>query len=215
MWLRSASPWKVNVMSNDGAQIQTIAVDGGAFRVAHASALAVFESLGELEADVRKAAFLCLESLKNGHKLLVCGNGGSAAEAQHLVGELMGRYKGNRRSWAAVALNADSVTMSCIGNDYAFEDVYARQAEGLCRPGDVLVVFSTSGNSSNILRLLGASRELSVGSVGFFGNDGGKARELVDVPIIVAHRDTARIQEGHQFLLHALMDVMEPELAHH
>lgn len=184
------------------------------FRAAHAEAIKVFESLGRLENEMQKAAALCLASLKASGKLIACGNGGSAAEAQHLVGELMGRYKGNRRSWPAVALNADSVTMSCIGNDYAFEDVYARQVEGLCQSADVLIVFSTSGNSPNILRALEAARRLSIQSIGFLGNEGGKAGELADVAITVAHKDTARIQEGHQFLLHALMDAIESELAH-
>ena len=186
---------------------------GKVFRAALSEALRVFESLRHLENEVNTAAVVSLESLKAGGKLVLCGNGGSAAEAQHLAGELMGRYKGNRRSWPAVAINADSVTMSCIGNDYSFEEVYARQVEGICRPGDVLIVFSTSGNSPNIIRALEAARRQSVRSVGFFGNQGGKAAEITDVPICVAHKDTARIQEAHQFLLHALMDALEPELA--
>lgn len=191
-----------------------MATTGSDFRRAHMEALMVFESLRSLESEVQRAASLCLESLKSGHKLVVCGNGGSAAEAQHLVGELMGRYKGNRRSWPAVALNADSTTLTCIANDYAFEDVFSRQVEGLCRPGDVLIVFSTSGNSPNIVRALEAAREMSIRTIGFFGNEGGKAHTLADLPMTVAHRATARIQEGHQFLLHVLMDAMEPELAH-
>lgn len=183
------------------------------FQTAHAEALRVLESLLSLEKEIHVAAALCLASLKKGQKLVLCGNGGSAADAQHLVGELMGRYRENRRSWPAVALNADSVTMSCIGNDYSFEEIYARQAEALCQPGDVLIVFSTSGNSPNILRILETARRLSVQSIGFFGNGGGKAGQLTDIAINLAHKDTARIQEGHQFLLHALMDAMEPELA--
>lgn len=183
------------------------------FRTAYAEALKMFKSLQSLDIEVQRAAAFCLESLKSGHKLMVCGNGGSAAEAQHLVGELMGRYKANRRSWPAVALNADSVTLTCIANDYAYEDVFARQIEGLGRPGDVLVVFSTSGNSPNILRGLEAAHKLSIRTIGFLGNRGGQAGELTDLSLTVEHRCTARIQEGHQFLLHALMDAMESELA--
>lgn len=200
-------------MANE-TQKQTTATAGNVFRIAHTEAMSVFESLRSLESEVQRAAALCLESLKSGHKLVMCGNGGSAAEAQHLVGELMGRYKGNRRPWPAVALNADSATITCIANDYSYEDVFARQIEGLCRPGDVLIVFSTSGNSPTIVRALEAARGLSIRSIGFFGNEGGKAQKFVDISLIVAHKATARIQEGHQFLLHALMDAMEPELAH-
>ena len=198
-------------MANEAPGVAT-ATTSGIFRAAHEEALKVFESLRGFEGDVQKAAALCLDSLKNGHKLVTCGNGGSAAEAQHLVGELMGRYKGNRRSWPAVALNADSTTLTCIANDYAYEDVFARQVEGFCAPGDVLIVFSTSGNSPNIIRALESARRLPLRSIGFFGHKGGKAGALVDIPLNIAHEATARIQEGHQFLLHALMDAIEPEL---
>jgi D-sedoheptulose 7-phosphate isomerase len=200
-------------MAIEEAQDQSSMHAFSPFQTAHAEALRVLDSLRSLEEEIHAAAALCLASLKKGRKLVLCGNGGSAADAQHLVGELMGRYRGNRRSWPAVALNADSVTMSCIGNDYSFEEIYARQAEALCQPGDVLIVFSTSGNSPNILRILETAHRLSIRSIGFFGNGGGNAGQLTDIAIIVAHKDTARIQEGHQFLLHALMDAMEPELA--
>jgi D-sedoheptulose 7-phosphate isomerase len=200
-------------MANE-MQDQTTAAADNIFRAAHAEAVKVFESLRNLESEVERAAALCLESLKSGHKLVMCGNGGSAAQAQHLVGELMGRYNSKRRSWSAVALNADSATLTCIANDYSYEDVFARQIEGLCRPGDVLIVFSTSGNSPNIIRALEAARSLSIRSIGFFGNQGGKAGKLADISLIVGHKATTRIQEGHQFLLHALMDAMERELTH-
>lgn len=195
-------------MANE-TQAQDAIDAGNLFRTAHLEALRVFESLRNLESDVQRAAALCLNSLKNGHKLVICGNGGSAAEAQHLAGEIMGRYKGNRRPWPAVALSADSATLTCIANDYSYEDVFARQVEGLCLPADVLIVFSSSGNSPNILRALESARRLSIRSIGFFGNEGGKAGKLAYLSITVAHGDTARIQEGHQFLLHALMDQIE------
>jgi len=150
-----------------------------------------------------------LEALQQGGKLVTFGNGGSACEAQHLVGELMGRYKSNRRPLAAVALTADTTVLTCIGNDFDFEDVFARQVEGLCRPGDLLIAFSTSGNSPNVVRALETGRQAGIRSIAFLGRDGGKAASLADCALIVRHHDTARIQEGHNFLMHSLMDVIE------
>ncbi len=138
-------------------------------------AVSVFESLGELEDALGLAAEWCLAALRSGGKLLICGNGGSAAEAQHLAGELVGRYKGERRGLPAIALGADSAIVTCIGNDYSFEDVFARQIQALGRSGDILVVFTTSGNSPNILRALATGREEGLKSIAFLGRDGGKA----------------------------------------
>jgi D-sedoheptulose 7-phosphate isomerase len=174
----------------------------------------VFQSLHVLEANVCMAAEWCTEALKNGHKLLVCGNGGSACEAQHLVGELMGRYKKDRPSLPAVAMSADSAVLTCIGNDYSFEDVFARQIRALGQPGDVVVVFSTSGNSPNVLRALEAAADSQLKSIAFLGREGGAAAALAECPLIVHHKDTARIQEGHQFLMHALVEYIEAEQCH-
>ncbi len=179
------------------------------YRAKLGNAIAVFESLESLAPAVETAAEWCVDALASGHKLLICGNGGSAAESQHLAGELMGRYKGARRPLAAVALTADSALVTCVGNDYCFEDVFARQVEGLAQPGDVLVVFTTSGNSPNILRALEAARKAGLKSIAFLGGEGGKARGLADCVLLVAHPDTARAQEGHQFLMHVLMDEIE------
>jgi D-sedoheptulose 7-phosphate isomerase len=121
-----------------------------------AEAVSVLTSLEGLAPDLARASSLATETLKSGNKLLVCGNGGSACEAQHLAGELVGRYKRDRRALAAIALNADGATMSCIRNDYRFEEVYSRQLEALGRPGDLLVVFTTRGQSPNVLDVLKA-----------------------------------------------------------
>jgi len=172
-------------------------------------AIGAFQSLEDLEPPLLRAAALCVEALGNGHKLLLCGNGGSTAEAQHLAGELMGNYTQHRAPLAAVSLTADSSVLTCIANDYGFDDIFARQVRALGQPGDVLVVFSTSGNSSNIVTALEAAREVSVKSIAFLGRDGGKAAALTDCPLIVRHANTARIQEAHQFLMHALMDEIE------
>ena len=172
-------------------------------------AIGVFQSLEDLEPALLNAAALCIEALRNGHKLLLCGNGGSTAEAQHLAGELMGNYTEHRAPLAAVSLTADSSVLTCIANDYGFDEIFARQVRALGQPGDVLVVFSTSGNSPNIVAALQAARQLDVKTIAFLGRDGGKAAALTDCPVTVRHTDTARIQEAHQFLMHALMDEIE------
>lgn len=172
----------------------------------------VFQQLRGLEGSVETAAKWCLETFRRHGKVIAVGNGGSACEAQHLAGELMGRYKSNRKPLAAVAVTADSAVLTCIGNDFSFEEVFARQLEGLCQPYDLLIVFSTSGNSPNVLRALEAARRLHIRSIAFLGGEGGKAAALSDCALIVPHRDTARVQEGHNFLMHSLMDIIEAEL---
>jgi D-sedoheptulose 7-phosphate isomerase len=170
---------------------------------------AMLASLQELEGGVERAATRCVVSLQSGGKMLICGNGGSAAEAMHLAGELVGRYKAQRLPLAAIALGTDPVVTTCIGNDFCFDEVFSRQILALGRRGDVLVVFSASGCSANILRSLQVAREMGIESVAFLGNDGGPARILADEPLVVRHKNTARIQEGHQFLVHSLMDLLE------
>jgi D-sedoheptulose 7-phosphate isomerase len=173
---------------------------------------AVMESLRKMSPVLHEAADMCIAALKGGGKLLVCGNGGSAAEAQHLTGELVGRYKESRRPLAAITLAADAAVLTCIGNDYSFEDVFSRQVQALGKPGDVLVSFTTSGRSPDVLAALGAAKEVGVGSVSFLGRDGGPALALTDCALVVKHNDTARIQEGHQFLMHCMMDLIEAGL---
>src|SRR5690242_2447963 len=185
----------------------------GTFQERLRDAIGVFESLAAMESEVAEAGRLCLEAIASGHKLLICGNGGSSAEAQHLAGELMGRYKGDRRALPAVALSADTAILTCIGNDYCYEDVFARQVRALADPGDVLIAFTTSGNSPNVLAALTAAREKGVRTIAFLGCEGGKAKALADRPIVVRHSDTARAQEGHQFLMHALMEEIEAGIA--
>lgn len=181
------------------------------FEVSLKQALLTLQSLCSLERALEKAADWCVEALNEGSKVLACGNGGSASQAQHFVGELMGRYKGNRRSLPAIALTADSTVLTCIGNDYCYDEVFSRQVEALGRPGDVLVAFSTTGNSPNVVTALKAARTSHLKSIAFLGREGGTAAVLADCPVIVPCDDTARIQEGHLFLLHILMDHIESE----
>lgn len=171
--------------------------------------LAMLKSLRAMPGLLRSCADQCLAALNGGGKLLICGNGGSAAQAQHLTGELVGRYKKDRRPLAAVTLAADAAVLTCIGNDYSFEEIFSRQVRALGRPGDVLIAFTTSGRSPDILEALRAAREIGMKSIAFLGGDGGPALSLSDSALVVGHRDTARIQEGHQFLMHCFMDLIE------
>lgn len=184
-----------------------------AFQLSLREAISVFEALGEHQEAVQTAAAWCVEALQTKRKLMICGNGGSASEAQHLAGELMGRYKENRRPLPAIALASDSAILTCIGNDYCFDDVFSRQVSALGQAGDILVVFTTSGNSPNVLAALREAQSMGLKSIAFLGKDGGKAKLLVDCPIVVKHNDTARAQEGHQFLMHCLMDQIEAGVA--
>jgi D-sedoheptulose 7-phosphate isomerase len=173
----------------------------------------VFESLPIHQQSLTLAAQWCIEALRGSGKLLLCGNGGSASEAQHLAGELMGRYKENRKALPALALASDVAVLTCIGNDFCFNEIFARQIRALGRTGDVLIVFTTSGNSPNVLDALRTARDMEIRSVAFLGNDGGEAKAISDCPIVVGHGDTARIQEAHQFLMHCLMDQIEAGVA--
>jgi D-sedoheptulose 7-phosphate isomerase len=174
----------------------------------------VLSSLYLLEDQLQTAAGWCVDAFRSGHKLLACGNGGSASEAQHLVGEIVGRYKKNRPPLPAIALTSDSTLLTCIGNDYSFREVFSRQVEGLGRSGDVLLVFTSSGNSPNVLAALKMAHKLQIQSIAFLGTDGGRALSAADCSMLVQHADTARVQEGHNFLMHALMDRIEAEMGY-
>jgi D-sedoheptulose 7-phosphate isomerase len=150
-----------------------------------------------------------VESLKQGNKVLTAGNGGSAAEALHMSEELVGRYRNNRVSLPAVSLTADGTALTCIGNDYGYDYVFSRQVEGLGKPGDILVLFSTSGRARNLERALEAGRERGMVIVSLLGRDGGALAGRADHEIIVAGQATERIQEAHQVILHLILDAVE------
>lgn len=174
-----------------------------------ADACRTLESLTAQQDAFEKIAAAAVATLKSGGKILTCGNGGSAADALHLAEELVGRYKGNRRPLPAICLNADSTLLTCITNDFGFDEVFARQVEGLAGKKDLLVCFSTSGNSANILRALETAKLVGVKTVALLGKGGGKAKGKADCELVVASDDTARIQEAHTLLLHALLEVIE------
>lgn len=168
--------------------------------------LSVLAGMGDA---VSSAGDLVLDCLQRGNKLLICGNGGSAAEAQHFATELVGRFKGNRRSLPAVALSADGSLLSCIANDYGWEDVFRRQIQGLAQPGDLVVALTTSGNSSSILAALEEARAIGLPSLALLGKDGGKARGIATREIIVPSDVTAAIQEAHLLLIHHFCERIE------
>lgn len=167
-------------------------------------------SLSSIRAEIDAAAELVAATLKSGGKLLVCGNGGSAAEAAHFATELCGRYKGSRRSLPAVALSSDGSLLTCIGNDFGFDQVFARQVSGLAKPGDLLVVLTSSGNSANITAALQEARRLGLKSIAFLGRGGGKAKGLATVDLVIPGSSGAAAQECHLFLIHYFCEVIEP-----
>jgi D-sedoheptulose 7-phosphate isomerase len=149
------------------------------------------------------------ERLRRGGRILVCGNGGSAADAQHLAAELSGRYVKERRALAGIALTTDSSTLTAIGNDYGFDQVFSRQVEALGRPGDLLIGISTSGNSPNVIRAVASAKELGVRTLGLLGRDGGQLVGLMDDALVVPATVTARIQELHQMIYHFWCEALD------
>ena len=155
------------------------------------------------------AADALIAAYRTGHKALFFGNGGSAADAQHLAAEFVGRYLRNRDPMPALALNANSSAVTAIGNDYGYEEIFARQLKALANPGDVAVAISTSGNSPNVIQAVICARRLGLFTIGITGASGGRLRDLVDLMIAAPSEETPRIQECHILLGHALCDVIE------
>jgi len=149
------------------------------------------------------------ERLKRGCRILICGNGGSAADAQHFAAELSGRYVKERRALAGIALTTDTSALTAIGNDYGFDRVFSRQVEALGRPGDLLVGISTSGNSPNVILAVEAAKEQGMKTLGLLGRDGGKLQALCDEALVVPSPVTARIQEVHQMIYHFWCEVID------
>ena len=159
--------------------------------------------------DIAGAAVMIAEALRGGAKLLVCGNGGSAADAQHLAAELMGRFQKDRAPYAAVALTTDTSILTSVGNDYGFDSVFERQVLGLGRAGDVLAGITTSGNSPNVLAAMQAARKRDLKTIGITGLGGGKLAGFADLLLAVPSRTTARIQEAHITIIHLICELVE------
>ena len=162
--------------------------------------------------EIHESGRLIAKSLQAGKKLLAFGNGGSATDAMHLCEELVGRYKKDRKALAAICLNSDIGGMTCIGNDYGYDYLFSRQLEALGNRGDIVVGFSTSGNSNNIYKAFEIAKELQMITLLVGGKNGGICGEIADFKIIVPSQSTARIQEVHTFILHAWLEIVESEL---
>jgi D-sedoheptulose 7-phosphate isomerase len=162
--------------------------------------------------EFSKSATNFSAALKKGNTIFWCGNGGSAAESSHLAVELIGRFKNNRRPLPSISLNSDTSAITCIANDFGYDEIFARQLEGLAKQGDLLVVLSTSGKSENILRVLRKAKELGVTSIALLGKGGGEAANLANHTIIIESSETARIQEIHLLIGHTFCEFAEMEM---
>ncbi len=163
-------------------------------------------------ANIEKAARSIIKSLRLGGKVLIFGNGGSAADSQHMAAELVGRFKKERRALAAIALTTNTSTLTAVGNDYGYDVVFSRQVAALGKKGDVAIGISTSGNSANVLNAVREARSLEMSTISLTGCDGGKLSKACDISIIVRAKDTPRVQESHITIIHILCDLIEKEL---
>jgi len=171
------------------------------------------QSLFDLDAQVAKAADVIEESLRAGNKLLVCGNGGSAADASHFATEFVVRFTKDRPAYPAICLSGDGGVLTAAGNDYGFDEVFARQVAAFGLQGDVLICLTTSGKSRNVERALEQAKAHKLKTIAFLGRDGGSTIGMADVDLLVRSESTARIQEAHQLLLHVLCETIESRLA--
>ncbi|ACD94701.1 D-sedoheptulose 7-phosphate isomerase [Trichlorobacter lovleyi] len=175
--------------------------------------LALFQKMeAELTAPVAELAERLIETFKIGNKLLIMGNGGSAADAQHFAGEIVSRFRIERPGLPAIALSTDTSIITAIGNDYGFERIFSRQVEALAVPGDAVIGISTSGNSPNVQKALEVARQAGCTTIGLLGKDGGSIKAVCDIPLIIPSNDTPRVQEGHIAVIHILCDLIEQGL---
>lgn len=184
-----------------------------AIKIQLAGHMALIEKIeATLTVKIADAVSMLQSALGDGKKLLVMGNGGSAADAQHFAAEIIGRFKLERPALPAVALTTDTSVLTAIGNDYGFDAIFSRQVEGLAAAGDVVVGISTSGNSPNVFAALAKARELGCSTIAILGRDGGTIKTVADISIIVPSDDTPRIQEGHITIIHIICDLLEKRL---
>jgi D-sedoheptulose 7-phosphate isomerase len=172
----------------------------------------MLESLKNLEPQVSRAADLIGECFRTRNKLLVCGNGGSAADASHFATELVVRFTKDRRALPAICLASDSGILTAAGNDYGFDEIFARQVAAFGVPGDVLICLTTSGKSKNVMRALQEAKARKLKTIAFLGRDGGSTIGMADIDLLVKNDSTARIQEAHQLVIHVLCEIIEAQL---
>lgn len=177
-----------------------------------AAVRSMLDTLAVFDPQVERAAAAIAQALLAGRKLLACGNGGSAADSSHLTTEFVCRFSADRRPYPAISLATQGGDLTAIGNDYSFDELFARQVRAFGQPGDILCAFTTSGKSENVRRALLAAREREVLSIAFLGRDGARCAGLADIEFIVQDQVTARIQEAHKLLLHTLCEIVELSL---
>jgi D-sedoheptulose 7-phosphate isomerase len=168
--------------------------------------------IADSSSDILALASTAARVLQNGGTIFWCGNGGSAADCQHLAAELVGRFKFDRKPLSSISLSTDTSVLTCIANDYDFKEIFSRQIKALGKPGDLLVGISTSGNSENVLAALASAKLCGLTTAALLGNDGGNAKFLTDIPIIVSSDSTARIQEAHILIGHCLCVLIEKDM---
>lgn len=171
-----------------------------------------FERLKLKSKEVEGIGAFLSSVIETGGKIMICGNGGSASDAQHFAAELIGRFEQDRPAWPAIALTTDTSILTAIGNDYGFDDIYARQVQGLGSNGDALIGISTSGNSQNVLRAISTAKTLSIKTIGLLGCGGGAIGKEVDQAMVIEEDRTARIQEAHSFILHFWAGMIETRM---
>ena len=175
----------------------------------HAAHMAMFNLLEPLFPLISEVGIKMQNCIKNGGKILIMGNGGSAADSQHIAAEIVGRFKKERKGMPAIALTTDTSILTSVGNDYGYDYIFARQIEALCRPEDLVIGITTSGNSANVVRAMQAAKEIGATTVGLTGGSGGQLTAICDVNLVMPSSVTARIQEAHIFVGHSLCEILE------
>lgn len=175
----------------------------------HTAHMAMFNALEPLFPMISAVGIKMQDCIKFGGKILIMGNGGSAADSQHIAAEIVGRYKKERKGMPAIALTTDTSILTSVGNDYGYDYIFARQIEALCRPEDLVIGITTSGNSANVVRAMEAAKEVGAITVGLTGGSGGKLNALCDFNLVMPSSVTARIQEAHIFVGHSLCEILE------
>ena len=177
----------------------------------HAAHMAMFNALEPLFPLISEVGIAMQNTIKNGGKILLMGNGGSAADSQHIAAEIVGRFKKERKGLPAIALTTDTSILTSVGNDYGYDYIFARRIEALCRPEDLVIGLTTSGNSANVVRAIEAANAIGATTVGMTGGTGGKLNALCKHNIVVPSNVTARIQEAHIFIGHSLCEILESD----
>jgi len=177
----------------------------------HAAHTAMFNALAPLFPTINDVGIAMQNTIQNGGKILIMGNGGSAADSQHIAAEIVGRFKKERKGMPAIALTTDTSILTSVGNDYGYDYIFARQIEALCRPEDLVIGITTSGNSANVVRAIEAAKVIGATTVGLTGGTGGKLKDLCDFNLVMPSNVTARIQEAHIFVGHSLCEILESD----